>query len=366
MKQNADEYPYEIQIDLSEAEPGMILADNAISSEGSILMISGSVLTESNIEKLKASKSENILVKSKKPKEIPERTNTRVSVPVEEQPEFKEFAADYETGSVEMKKYLLAIGDGAEIKLDELFKLTDGIMGKLSCKSNVLTFLAYLKDTDEHTFTHSNNVALLCNLFSRWLNYDDKDTMYLTTAGILHDVGKTKVPIEVLNKKGRLTDSEFQIMKSHTVLGYRILENHDIPKNIKLASLMHHEKINGKGYPLGATGDKINTITKIVSICDIYDAMTANRVYRPKVCPFEVIRTFERSVYGELDTEFLLVFLQNIAYTYIDSPVRLSDDREGTVVFINKQNLSKPMIKLDTGDIVDLSQYDDLSIAALI
>jgi HD-GYP domain-containing protein (c-di-GMP phosphodiesterase class II) len=182
----------------------------------------------------------------------------------------------------------------------------------------------------------------------------------------LHDIGKTKIPIEVLNKKGRLTDEEFAVIKTHTTLGYRILEKHNIPQSIKLAALSHHEKINGKGYPLGMAEDKIDALAKIVSICDIYDAMTANRIYRPKLCPFEVIRTFERSVYGELDTEYLLIFLKNIATTYLDCPVKLSDGRAATVIFINKLNLSRPIVRLDNGEMLDLSQTDDIVIAEML
>jgi len=371
MSQNTDEYLYEVPITVSEAKPGLILAADIYTEEGNILIKRGTTLSDSKIQKLRMNGTESILIKSKEPYEgnkdtVRSKPNPFATVPVEKQPEFQEFAKNYDAGSVEIKKVIMAIGDGAEIKLNELFKLTDGIMSKLKRKSSVLTFLAAIKNTDEHTFTHSNNVSLLCNLFSHWLKLDEMSTLNLTTAGILHDIGKTKIPLEVLNKKGRLTDEEFETIKTHTVLGYNILKNHDIPQSIKLAALSHHEKINGRGYPIGMDETKIDTLAKIVSICDIYDAMTANRIYRPKLCPFEVIRTFERNVYGELDTAYLLVFLQNIATTYLDSPVRLSDGRVATVLFINKLNLSKPIVRLDTGDVLDLSHMDDLSIAEML
>jgi len=371
--QSLDEYFYEKPVEIKDASPGMVLADHVFSNEGTILIKKGTVLTDSKIQKIKLNNTETVLVKSKEKWESVKREriakvelNPYAAIPVEQRPEFKEFTKHYEVASVQTKKYIMAIGAGAEIKLDELFSLTDGIMNKLSMKSHVLTFLASIRSTDEHTFTHSNNVSLLCNLFSHWLKYNETDTLQLTTAGILHDVGKTKIPLEILNKKGRLTDDEFKIIKTHTELGYKILKDQPIPTSIKLAALMHHEKINGQGYPLRVTGDKIDTFAKIVSICDIYDAMTANRVYRAKICPFEVIRTFERSVYGELDTEFLLIFLRNIAETYVGSPVKLSDSRHGTVMFINKLNLSKPIVRLDNGEMLDLSHIDELSISEIL
>lgn len=362
-----DGYSYVKPVEIAEAQEGMVLASDVLNEENAVILKENSVLTQSCIEKLKMNLVERVLIKTNEPQEKkPPKQNPYAAVPVEQRAEFKEFEKNYATVTTDVKKVIMAIGDGAQIRLDQLFKMTDGIMNKLSRKSDVLTFLASIKSADEHTFTHSNNVSLLCNLFSRWLNYNETDTLHLTCAGILHDIGKTRIPSEVLNKKGRLTDEEFKIIKNHTVLGYRILEGHDIPKNIHLAALLHHEKINGKGYPTGLGGDKIDAMSKIVSICDIYDAMTANRIYRPKLCPFEVIREFERNVFGELDTKYLLIFLKNIANTYVDAPVRLNDGREGVVIFINSQNLSKPIVRLNDGEILDLSHIDELRIEAMV
>jgi putative nucleotidyltransferase with HDIG domain len=361
---------YDQQITLANVEPGMILSSEVVTEDGSIFMRKGTVLTANNIKKLQSSRVDFIIVKARAPRK---RTDQWVGaprweaegVPVPETREFKNFEAEYDDKTTEIKKYLLAIGDGAVINLEELFKLTNGIMERLHCKSDILTFLSYIKEADEHTFTHSNNVALLCNLFAKWLRLNDRECVFLTTAGILHDIGKTKTPPEILNKQGRLTDEEFRIMKQHTTEGYNLIKDQDIPESIKLAALMHHEKINGSGYPEGRLDDQIDTLAKIVSIVDIYDAMTANRIYRPKMCPFEVIRMFETKVYGELDTENLIVFLRNIAYTYLGNRVKLSNDQEATVVFINQQNLSKPIVRVTDGKIISLADVEDLSIVSL-
>jgi HD-GYP domain-containing protein (c-di-GMP phosphodiesterase class II) len=194
----------------------------------------------------------------------------------------------------------------------------------------------------------------------------EEESILLTAAGILHDIGKTRTPPEILNKQGKLTDEEFEEMKRHVVYGYRILENQSIPQDVKLGALMHHEKIDGMGYPMGLKGGRINRFAKIISICDIYDAMTANRVYRGKICPFDVIRTFERRVYGELDTECLLVFLRNIAYSFVGTWVKLNDGRVAEVLFINSSNLSKPIVRVENGDLIDLSTNNDLIIASVV
>ncbi|MDR1531552.1 MAG: HD-GYP domain-containing protein [Clostridiales bacterium] len=365
-----EELFYDQQITLANVQPGMILSSEVVTEDGSIFMRKGTVLTANNIKKLQTSRVDFIIVKTKAPKRKYEPAFNTVhwgmeGIPVQKSAAFKEFVENYDESTAEIKKYVMAISDGATINLDELFKLTNGVMEHLKCKSDVLTFLGYIKEADEHTFTHSNNVALLCNLFAKWLRLSARDVVYLTTAGILHDIGKTRTPPEILNKAGPLKDEEFKIMKRHTIDGYEILKNQNIPESIKLAALMHHEKINGKGYPYGLLGENIETFAKIVSIVDIYDAMTANRIYRAKLCPFEVIRMFETKVYGEIDTENLIVFLRNIAYTYLGNYVKLTDGQEGTVVFINQQNLSKPIVRLTDGRLISLAEEENLSVLSL-
>jgi len=222
-----------------------------------------------------------------------------------------------------------------------------------------------MKQSDEATFGHCINVSLLCNLFGHWVNMEEDEIVLLTVAGILHDIGKTKIPEQILCKRGRLTEEEFTIMKTHTSVGYDLLRSMNIQEDIKLSALMHHEKIDGSGYPMGAVGSGINKFACIVSICDIYDAMTADRCYRGRLSPFYVIKTFETQSYGELNTEYLLTFLQNIAYTFLNSMVKLNDGRECEVVFINKQHLSRPIVK-HGNDLIDLLLHKELDILEVI
>jgi len=198
-------------------------------------------------------------------------------------------------------------------------------------------------------------------VFAAWLGMNKTETANLITAGLLHDLGKLKIPLEILHKKGRLTDEEFEIMKSHTVVGYRLLQNQNIPEEMKLAALMHHERIDGSGYPIGAKDKQINEYAKIIAICDIYDAMTANRVYRGRICPFEVIKQFEVSSFGELDTNYLLTVLKNIAYTYFGSWVRLSNGISAEIVYIHQNDLSRPIVR--AGDtLIDIQKTPGVTI----
>ena len=363
------------KISINDIKPDMVLARDVVTSGGTVLLAKNTMLNNINYTKLIASGISYIYVISgsidektasftEKERHCPSLEEQRQ--PVTKQPEFIAFQEAIDEKTEEAKQCIMAISDGQNIDLQKMFTITDDIMGTLRCKNDIFTFIGFIKESDEHTFHHCVNVSLICNLYGRWLALPQSELVELTTAGMLHDIGKTKIPNEILNKKGKLTDEEFAVMKKHPVIGYRILQNQNIPESVKLGALMHHEKIDGSGYPMGAKGDQIGKIAKIITICDIYDAMTSNRVYRSKICPFSVIKTFETKVYGELDTQYLLIFLKNIAYTYIGSWVSLSDGVEAEVIFINSAQLSRPIVRTLDEQFIDLSKRKDITIDSLV
>ncbi|MDR3240354.1 MAG: HD-GYP domain-containing protein [Clostridiales bacterium] len=363
------------KININEITPDMVLARDVVTMNGAILLAKNTMLDSVNAAKLFASGVGYIYVKEgsishdtakSAEKERLRADLERQRIPVVTRPEFIEFEKEVYKKEKQAQKYIHAISDGGTVELQQMFQITDDIMGKFPRKSDILTFMSYIKESDEHTFHHSVNVSMLCNLFGHWLGLDNDEMVELTTAGMLHDIGKTKIPNEILNKKGKLTKEEFDVMKQHSVLGYRILQHQDIPETIKLGALMHHEKMDGSGYPMGIKSDQIGKLSKIITICDIYEAMTANRVYRGKICPFEVIKTFETKVYGELDTHYLLIFLRNIAYTYIGQWVKLTNGTEAEVVFINGANLSKPIVRTLDEEYINLSTEANISIESLV
>ena len=137
--------------------------------------------------------------------------------------------------------------------------ITDDLLRAIEDNDAVAVDIGALKISDEYTFKHSVDVATMSMIVARKYGLDDKQVYEIGIAGLLHDIGKSKVPNEILNKAARLTDEEFAIMKQHSVYGYRILQSkEDLSMEIKLGVLQHHEKMNGKGYPMGITGDKID------------------------------------------------------------------------------------------------------------
>ncbi|GHU56688.1 HD family phosphohydrolase [Clostridia bacterium] len=339
-------------MDVDDILDGMIVDDDIYNDHWILLAPKGGILTVDKIALLKKSHIKTV--------------NIRIPVSsVTERADFKEFTENYDKQLDQAQEAIKSISDGALVDMDDLYSMTSGIMDTLKCKSDVFTYLGFLHEYDDYTFSHSSNVALLANVFSQWMKFEEEDVRDLTIAGMLHDIGKTKVPIEILNKPAKLTEDEFKVIQLHTINGYTILKDRPIPNRIKLAALNHHERINGMGYPRKIGSDKIDQFSKIISICDVYDAMTANRCYRGKLCPFDVIGKLETQSYGEMDTNYLIAFLKHIAYNYLNSWVRLSNDDEAEIIFINPTELTRPIVKI-RGHAFNLAENREVKIVSIL
>ncbi len=231
---------------------------------------------------------------------------------------------------------------------------------------SIFDMLHNMRQIDDSTYAHSLNVALIARMLGEWMSWPEEDLETLTLAGLLHDIGKCMISPEILNKPALLSPDEYEEVKKHARYGAEILENQPIDKRIVLAALMHHERCDGSGYPLGLTTNDIDDFAKIISIADVYDAMTANRCYRKGLCPFEVIATFERSGLEKYDSRYLLSFLNRIVDTYICNSVLLNDGTTGKIVLMNQNSLSRPVVHTMTNEYIDLTKHPELHIQAII
>ena len=281
-------------------------------------------------------------------------------------PEFQRFKTDYTKKVSFMKENINNfIVNDEDLNVDQLLDETLTLFGENSTTISMFDMLHNMRQIDDSTYAHSVNVALICRLIGKWKNFSEKDMDTLTLCGLLHDIGKSKIPNEIIGKPGKLTDSEYEEIKKHPVIGYNLVKNLNIDQRVKNAVLLHHERFDGKGYPLGLTGSEIDDFTSIVSIADVYDAMTANRCYRDGLCPFEVIAIFEKEGLTQFNPKYILTFLDHIANTYINNEVLLSDGSSGKIVLINKK-LTRPTIQLDNGNFINLESRLDLYVQAII
>lgn len=226
---------------------------------------------------------------------------------------------------------------------------------------NTFHMLQDMRKYDDATFIHCLNVAIICNIFGHWIRMPQEDIDILTLAGLLHDVGKMEIPERIIKKPEILTDSEYSVVKLHPKRGYNLLQPIRMDERIKRVALMHHERCDGSGYPYGLKGDEIDEFAKMVAIADIYDAMTSARVYRGPLCPFEVINVFEAEGYEKFDPKYIIPFLEGIVNSYLNKKVVLSDGRVGVIVLNNKNALSRPVVRVGD-ELIDLSKEKNLTI----
>lgn len=227
---------------------------------------------------------------------------------------------------------------------------------------DIFELFEIVKAKDDYTYQHNIGVGVLSTLIGRWMNLDEAELLELSLAASLHDVGKVKIPIEVLNKPGKLSDDEYELIKKHTVFGYELLkETTGLSSVIARVALEHHEREDGGGYPLGLKKSNIHPYSSIVAVADIFHAMSSKRPYHEPISFHEIISEMEHGRFGELNPHIVSIFIENIMQKTVGQQVILSDGRIGEVVLLNPHRLNTPLIRIDD-QFIDLSQEEGLRI----
>ncbi|HEY9099219.1 MAG TPA: HD-GYP domain-containing protein [Thiobacillus sp.] len=255
---------------------------------------------------------------------------------------------------------------GKAISADAAGALVEEISSSVMRNPGALISLARLKTADDYTYMHSVAVCALMVSLSRQLDLDEHATREAGMAGLLHDLGKAAMPMDVLNKPGRLTDEEFRIIKNHPSEGHRMLVEGQTASEIVLdVCLHHHEKVDGSGYPNKLTGDQISLYAKMGAVCDVYDAITSNRPYKKGWDPAESIRKMTEWCNGHFDERVFQAFIKSVGIYPIGSLVRLSSGRLAVVVEQSEGSLITPRVKVFfssksqtriTPEVIDLSR----------
>lgn len=243
--------------------------------------------------------------------------------------------------------------------------ITNDLMKAINDSDALAVDISVLKTSDEYTFKHSVDVATMSMIIAKKQGLSQKDIYNIGIAGLLHDMGKSKIPPEILNKPARLTEEEFAIMKQHSALGYDILKDKtEFEKVIPVAVLQHHEKMNGKGYPLGCSAEQITAYAKILSVADVYDALVTERPYKKSFSQRTAVEMI-MSMTEELDITAMRSFLSSVILYPVDSTVQLSNGEEARVVKNNESSILRPtVVGLTSGKIYDLAE--DLSCASIL
>lgn len=353
-----------------DLQPGMITAEDIYAINGQLIVPKKVILTERTIEKLITFAVYSIRVEEEMASVTVAASASAQSSYVDRvkaSPEFAAFRSNFEKNVDTLRTGMNRIVDlnsnmDAENLLSQTLSLIEDSKGG---SISLMDMLLSMREIDDSTYAHCISVSMICNILAGWLNMSQDDRVLATSCGLFADIGKTRIPESILTKSGSLSRAEFEAIKRHTIDGYNILDKAGLSEEVKNAALMHHEKNDGSGYPYGFTGDKISRFAKLVTVADIYDAMTSPRAYRGAFCPFDVISQFEDEGFEKYDADIILTFLRNISNSFIGQRVRLDNGLEGEVIFIHPEKLSRPTIKC--GDkFVDLAQHKNVKIVSVI
>lgn len=351
----------------SQAVPGMIVAVDVYTKDNHLIIAKETPLTDKIITRLVFYSIIELSVYSAPEKvgEDPLQDAATYYENIKKSEAFQRFHLAYRNTVLQLKSTLDSFVKGEkDLETEKLLDETRGILGQCTSNIELFNMLHCMRQYDDTTYIHSLNVAIICNIIGKWLDFAQKDLEVLTLCGLLHDLGKLMIPAGIITKPAKLTDDEFRTVKTHTIRGYNLLKGKQIDSRIKHSALMHHERCDGSGYPYGFYGEQIDPFAKLVSIADVYDAMTCARVYRGPLCPFDVVTIFESEGYSKYDPKFIMTFLEGITQTYIHNTVKLNNGVAGEIIFINKMELSRPIIK--SGEqFIDLTKRRELQITSL-
>ena len=242
--------------------------------------------------------------------------------------------------------------------IEEIGGTTTKLIDTLADKKDILVNIADIKMYDDYTFHHSLSVAIMSIAIGMEMGMDRKHLFELGLAGLLHDIGKVSVPIEIINKKGRLTDEEFAVVKMHPVhAANHLRERKLVPDSCYLGIIAHHERWDGTGYPFKLAGERIPFYARILAVADVYDALTSNRPYRIPSPPNEAIEFIMGGTGTHFDEQVVRAFLRKVAPFPTGSHVMLSNNEKATVLKNYPDQPLRPMLSVDSsGNIYDLCQ----------
>lgn len=367
------------RISTSHAEPGMMVAEDIYSFSDQLIIGEGTALTDKMITRLNFYSIPDLLIRlpDEEADPLPAPATKKASAEyfsdttyvsrIKHSTEFRHFSREFTKAMISYRGQINSIVENHEnFNTTNLIKDVSSLFASYRSPGKLFDMMMGIRDLDDATYIHCMNVSLICCLFGDWLKLSDKDFNNLILAGLLHDIGKLLVPKKILTKPGKLTTEEYSIIKTHTLHGYSILKKLPIDLHVKHAALMHHERCDGTGYPMGLTFEKIDSYAKIVAIADVYDAMTAARVYRGPICPLEVLGIFESEGLQKYDPEYLLIFLKGVVHTYLHHTVLLSNGEHAEIIMINNGALSRPVVRTANDQFLDLSKESELSILGIL
>ncbi|RPF51143.1 HD-GYP domain-containing protein [Aquisalibacillus elongatus] len=255
-----------------------------------------------------------------------------------------------------------------ELDLSKIRQLIHPLIEKGESSSNVLMELHHYTDKNDYFYHHIVAMSVLSAFIAKKLKYNQNERMQIALAAYLSDIGMLKEDWHLYKKDGALTATEYERVKKHPILSYRMIEHEPyLSKNTKIAVLQHHERLDGTGYPLGVEHDHLHPYARIIAVSDMFHAMTSERHYRKKQSPFKVIEELLNRQFGKLDMKIVKTLVNAVVFFSAGTKVRLTNNETGEIVFVDQKYPTRPMVKKDGDqDIINLVNHRELYIEEVL
>ncbi len=356
-------------VSVDQITGGMVLAQNVYTLDDQLVLPKGTVLDDKAIKRIRNYSIYNVFIEDSgniAKTVVPVRKDISYAKNLTESAEFKQFKKALENDASSLETALKSTFKSKEpITTESLVSPVMVLFDNNETGAGIFDMLHNMRKYDDAIYMHSINVALISNMIGRWMRKSEDEIKTITMAGLVHDIGKLVIPQDILTKSTGMSRNDLKIYRTHPQLGYQLIRDSDLDTHIKNTVLMHHERADGSGFPFGIRGEQIDEIARIIAVADTYDDLTGKRSYRDGASPFLVIEAFEKEGLIKYDADVILTFLNHIANTFLANRVRLSNDLEGEVIYINPDHLSRPTVKC--GDsFIDLSRIKDVYIKDII
>lgn len=348
------------EISIDELKPGMYVQKIVEQNGNLVIKSQGKVTSKGIVRDLKKKGIIRLLIDPSKQFMPPEDPVTEA--PVTEESTFKEVQPVQQTVSFEaeinyakklhdkgkglQKRLLNSVAKNLPIDLKLPKEFAQHLVGSIDRNPNALMCLTKIREKDSYLLEHSLNVAVLLANFAKHIGLAEVEVQELALSGFLHDIGKIKVPDEILHKPGRLTDEEMDIMRKHVDYGIETLQEMELPAHIIRTMAEHHERLDGAGYPVGLKGDEISLFGRMIAIVDTYDAITAHRCYKVGMPSQRALKILLEDSPVKYDMELVQKFVKCVGVYPVGSLVKLTGEQVAMVVQQRPDSPLKPVVKV--------------------
>ncbi|MEW9094097.1 MAG: HD-GYP domain-containing protein [Clostridiaceae bacterium] len=310
-----------------------VLGKSILTSDGKILLKAGVKLSNSYIKKLKEIGVYYVYIEDKRLEDVVLEDEQLV--------ELKQFTMQ------SMSQIIKNIHSCNGKELRQTLNVVEDLVQYIIEMGDVNKSIYDIKTYDNYTYIHSLDTCIMSSFLGLSAGFKEKEIKDLGIGAVLHDVGKTKVPITILNKEDKLSEEEFNEIKKHTIYGGEILrKNYSISGDIIDIVEQHHERVDGRGYPYGLVNNNISKFAKVVCICDVFDAISNDRCYRKKFSPNDAYELILAGSGAIFDEKLVMNFKETFAIYPLGSCVSLSTGEEGYVVRQNKGFPDRPVVRV--------------------